>query len=331
MYYQQSFSFYVSFFFFLFITSVSARNTVLPEYSDQVTSRRCGVDENHAHKLHITKHFSYIQGRRHTWDRSTLMLNYSLSPNHTIDYIKASEIRAALKRAFSVWSSVIPVNFTETQDYEHANITIGFYYGDHGDGYPFDNTVIAHASGPGRGAQFHFNAAFTFAVDFNSEKSDTAYDLESIAVHEIGHILGLDHSSIPENHKGEVNFGDVYGAQLTYGSNPDFNLDSVTNPASKSFGLGEMMTISVSLVVTGFLSLMVFVTMDSSELVFGILSICSRLAYFYYEFPFIKGFYGKSCLLWWFTILERPSRHNLVNILNFDEPDGLIKNTYSTA
>ncbi|XP_026436763.1 metalloendoproteinase 4-MMP-like [Papaver somniferum] len=273
MHYQQSFCLYVSFFFLLLITSVPARNTVLSEnpnknfttLSDQDMPVRCGVDENHAQKLHITKHFSYINGRRHTWDRPILMLYYARSPNHTIDYIKASEIRAALKRAFSTWSSAINVNFTETQDYENANITIGFYYGDHGDGYPFDNTtVLAHATGPGRGAEFHFNAAFTFAVDFNSEKSDTAYDLESVAVHEIGHILGLDHSSVPEaimwphgfprTIKVKLSLDDVYGAQLIYGSNPDFNLNSVMNRASKSFGLGEIITISVSLVVTALFS-----------------------------------------------------------------------------
>ncbi|KAI3866116.1 hypothetical protein MKX03_008505 [Papaver bracteatum] len=284
MHYQKSFSFYVSFFFLLFITSVSARNTVLYEnpnknittLPDQVTLPRRGVDEYHAQKLHITKHFSYINGRRHTWDRSTLILNYALSPNHTIDYMKGSEIRAALKRAFSVWSSAINVNFTETQDYEHANISIDdsrfwgisqifpFYYGDHGDGSPFDSTVIAHANGPGRGAHIHFNEAFNFAVDFSSEESDMAYDLESIGLHEIGHVLGLGHSSVPESimwptqspgtGNVKLTLDDVYGAQLIYGSNPDFNPNSVVNHASKSFGLGEIITISVSLAVTALFS-----------------------------------------------------------------------------
>ncbi|XP_026397037.1 metalloendoproteinase 4-MMP-like [Papaver somniferum] len=139
---------------------------------------------------------------------------------------------------------------------QHANITIN--------GSPFDNTVIAHTTGPGKGAYLHFIAAFTFAVDFNSEKSDVAVDLESIALHEIGHVLGLGHSSVPESImwpsqpprtiKVKLTLDDVIGAQLLYGSNPEFNLDSVMSPASKSFGLGEVITIYVSLVVTALFS-----------------------------------------------------------------------------
>ncbi|KAI3836685.1 hypothetical protein MKW92_024920 [Papaver armeniacum] len=271
MHYQQSFCLYVSFFFFLFITSVPARNTVLSEnrnknfttLSDQVMPVRCGV---HDHKLHITQHFSYTNGR-HSWNNSTLILNYAISRNHTVSYIKFSDVRRALRRAFAVWSSAIPVKFTETRDYENANITIGFFYGDHGDGSPFDNTVIAHANHPGRGAHIHFNAAFIFAVDFNSEdQSDMAYDLESIALHEIGHVLGLGHSSSPEavmwpysspgTTNVELTLDDAYGAQILYGSNPDFDIDSLkqSNSASKTFGLKEIITISVSLLVTALLS-----------------------------------------------------------------------------
>ncbi|XP_026410959.1 metalloendoproteinase 1-MMP-like [Papaver somniferum] len=225
----------------------------------QVMSPRCGVPENHNHKLHTSKHYSLAEGRP-TWNHSTPMtLYYAFSPIHMINYVKLSDIRVAFRRAFSKWSSVIPVNFTETQDYEHANITIGFYDKDHGDGFPFDG-VLAHAFGPGLG-MIHFNAAITWAVDFRSEKSQKAFDLESVATHEIGHVLGLDHSSIheavmwpstpPRTISAGLTLDDVTGAQALYGSNPNFNLDSlkVKNSAGKSFGSREIITISISLVV----------------------------------------------------------------------------------
>ncbi|KAI3867274.1 hypothetical protein MKW98_001708, partial [Papaver atlanticum] len=153
-------------------------------------------------------------------------------------------------------------NFTETQDYEHANITIGFYYGDHGDWNPFDDRVLAHASGPGPGAHLHFNAAHTWAVDFNSEKSKNAFDLETIAVHEIGHLLGLDHSSIrdavmwpselPRKKKVDLALDDVNGAQALYGANTNINLDSlkVKHLATSFFG---SRVIWISIVVLVFL------------------------------------------------------------------------------
>ncbi|KAI3867273.1 hypothetical protein MKW98_001707, partial [Papaver atlanticum] len=110
---------------------------------------RCGVPDHYDdhNKLYATKHYSFIKGR-HPWNHSKvpLMLNYALSPEHIIDYRNISDIRVALEKAFSTWSSVIPVNFTETLDYEHASITIGFYYGDHGDGTPFIDRVLAHAN-----------------------------------------------------------------------------------------------------------------------------------------------------------------------------------------
>ncbi|KAI3958205.1 hypothetical protein MKW92_029495 [Papaver armeniacum] len=269
MHYQQyRFSYYISFLFFLFIITLLLPSVPARNAPSQVLPPRCGVPDNDDHnKLgHTTEHYSFMKGWG-SWHGSTvpLVLTYSLSPEHTIDYVKISDIRVTFARAFSRWSAVIPVDFTETQDYEHANITIGFYYGDHGDRDPFVNkTVLAHASGPGSGAHIHFDAAFTWSVDFSSEKSKDAFDLETVAVHEIGHVLGLDHSSIPEavmflgtpprTKNVDLSLDDVNGAQVLYGANPNFKLDSVkvknhASPPKSSFGLREIITISISLVV----------------------------------------------------------------------------------
>ncbi|KAF9668765.1 hypothetical protein SADUNF_Sadunf14G0037500 [Salix dunnii] len=205
---------------------------------NQIMAPRCGVpDDTMFHKLHASRHYMYFPGKPR-WSRSIPMtLTYSFSKEYVINSLSLLDIKQVFKRAFEKWGSVIPVSFVETDDYVFSDMKIGFYSGDHGDGEPFDGVlgVLAHSFSPESG-RFHLDARETWAIDFDVEKSNVAVDLESVAVHEIGHLLGLGHSSDekavmypslkPREKKLDLSVDDIQGVQALYGSNPNFTLGS---------------------------------------------------------------------------------------------------------
>ena len=225
--------------------------TLNPRTLSMIMSPRCGMPDQYSmthekpSSLHATQHFRYFPGQPR-WDRRIPMtLSYAFSLENMVPYLSMREIRGAFKRAFFEWASVIPVNFIETDDYGLADIKIGFYSGDHGDGEPFDGVlgILAHAFSPDSG-RFHLDAAETWAVDFKREESKVAVDLESVALHEIGHLLGLSHSNIkesvmypslkPREKKLNLKFDDIEGVQYLYGSNPNFTIGALLESETSS-------------------------------------------------------------------------------------------------
>ncbi len=134
--------------------------------------------------------------------------------------------RDLIRAAFQLWADETPLTFNEVSDPAQADIVIGWAEAEHGDGDPFDGPgdVLAHASYPNpyqeRQIFLHFDDAERW-VDSNTQN----VDLLTVAAHEIGHNLGLDHSNDPNalmypSYSGPHRFlgnDDIAGVQSLYG------------------------------------------------------------------------------------------------------------------
>ena len=112
--------------------------------------------------------------------------------------LDANVARSQVERAFSEWARYTNLSFTPALQAGGARtVEILFATGTHGDAYPFTSlTTLAHTFYPAPpnpepiAGDLHLNDAQTWGVQNN-------IDLFSVALHEIGHALGLAHSDVP--------------------------------------------------------------------------------------------------------------------------------------
>lgn len=145
--------------------------------------------QQHYHHFRTVSHYSFFPGSPR-WPASKFSLTYAFRPGTRSDAI------TPVARAFQTWAANTQFKFSKIVDFANADIKISFESGDHGDGNPFDGRggpegIIAHAFAPTNG-RFHYDADEPWAVG----AVQGAFDLETVALHEIGHLLGLHHSSV---------------------------------------------------------------------------------------------------------------------------------------
>ncbi|KAJ6291654.1 hypothetical protein OIU76_023689 [Salix suchowensis] len=153
--------------------------------TQQMMIPRCGVPdiinpppsteptstESKHKKFHMVAHYEFGSNK---WPPSKYALTYTFGPG----------------------LQVTSFTFTEATDGASADIVIAFYSGDHGDGDPFDGPgrILAHGFFPQDG-RLHYDADENWSTNPAMDQTD----LESVSVHEIGHLLGLHHSNDRES------------------------------------------------------------------------------------------------------------------------------------
>ncbi|XP_026167460.1 matrix metalloproteinase-14 [Mastacembelus armatus] len=196
---------------------------------------RCGLPDRNIEKMGNGGRKKRYTLTGQQWQKHHI--TYSIMKQLIPSMLGAERVYDAIHKAFDVWRQVTPLTFEElpaenninSSQTELADILLLFASGFHGDMSLFDGEggSLAHAyyPGPGIGGDTHFDADEPWTLD---NQNPEGIDLFLVAVHELGHALGLEHSDNPSaimapfyhwihTHNFTLHEDDIQGIQYIYG------------------------------------------------------------------------------------------------------------------
>ncbi|XP_003613412.3 metalloendoproteinase 1 [Medicago truncatula] len=226
----------------------------LSEILQHIALPRCGVPDRIL-KYNLTNDISFPKGNQ-WFPKGTKNLTYGFDPRNKIPLDMTNVFRTALTQ----WSNTTRVlNFTETKSYDDANIKIGFYNITDDDGIndvAVGFTFIVLDSTNVKSGFITLDATKYWALPTEHR----GFDLETAAMHQIGHLLGLEHSSdnksimyptiLPSHQKNvQITDSDNLAIQKLYSSSTKANANSDDSSGCfKLFGSSSSLLISLSIV-----------------------------------------------------------------------------------
>ncbi|KAK0395894.1 hypothetical protein QR680_001476 [Steinernema hermaphroditum] len=157
-----------------------------------------------------------FKDREPIWQKSVLTWSISSFPKQLTE----SEIREQIHRAFSAWEKALPINFLEISRERNANIVISFEERKPKESH--DITGISAAETHGARILLWNDQQWSYR---NKNSTLGVTNLYHTLLHEIGHVLGMEHSQNPDSimyptftsEKKDIDQEDVDNVRKLYG------------------------------------------------------------------------------------------------------------------